>query len=416
LEKPNPYQLNGKKILLVFQPSIKHSARVRQEIDILQSAGAEIDLVSIRPNERLNLNGAIYQVNSFEPQEEASRQIASSNHPFKPIRVLSNVIRNMLRKVLSWSPITVAKSSLYYFLLEHVSQYDILWVYDVYGLPSTVQAVKRLRGARPRIVYETQDLVPEYFFAGKKSQRRKVDEKKTISYVDAMITAGKAYEEYYSGRYSNVPAISKIFVWPNFTQPIAGFSPNVSRPRKLIFYGGLSFNRPIRELIFALAEVKQDFICHFVGQNLSPNLFEEAVLEAGMRDKIQYIGHIDPEGGVEFVSEYDLGIVALSGSDENERRAPASKVGTYLAAGLGIIASDLPGIRSMLANEGNVIYVEGMQEANWTEAVELALAADDALLLEMKHKSYELGVSLRDSARSIDYVQTFSRLLEFEGK
>lgn len=400
-------KLAHKRILLIFQASIGHSPRIMREISILNSAGAAVDIVSTLPNDTHGLLGHAYRIDSFEPQDAVSAKILSSNHPLRALRIGSNFVRNTLRKFLSARALLRGKSDLTEFLIENKGRYDVWWVYDSYGLNSARQAKKLLGAHAPKIVYETQDLVPEYFFGKTMSQRRKKWERESIAVADRMITAGDLYCEYYKEQYPKASAAASIFVWPNYSETIVPPRMEHNKPRTFIFYGNIAHNRPILPLIEALSLVDGDYHFTFVGDNRIGKALTSAIAEHDLGSKVSYLGQVKPSEGLELVSDFDFGVVALSGSDENERRAPASKVGTYLAAGIGIIASDLPGIKNLLEDHSEAIFVEGVCPKKWAKAFEDAISMSEADLNNAKVKSHELAKDLRQSVNKDSYIDVF---------
>jgi len=408
MKKQANNSLCGKRVLLIFQANIEFSARVRREIDILQTAGATIDLVSTVSNAQVNLNGHVHQVRSFEPQDEILVQIPCSEHPHRALRILSNITRNAARKILRLPMTSRKKSALFYFLLQHLEAYDVLWVYDVYGLYSAVQAHKKVSGIKPKIVYEVQDLVSEYGFCKSLSRKRKKWESQAILQVDKIITAGELYRDYYIEHYPETTAVCDVLIWPNFAHALPEKDPKSNCPRRLIFYGNLAHNRPIEEILQGLSIVKGEYLFDFVGDNRISEIFYDTVDSLKLASKVRYLGQVDPSAGVELVSHYDFGVVALAGDDENERRAPASKVGTYFAAGVAIIASSTPGIENLTRQSGSTVYAEGNTPKDWAVAIERAISIPDDKLASMKGRSSIAGIELEQSANKEDYIGVFS--------
>ena len=111
-----------------------------------------------------------------------------------------------------------------------------------------------------------------------------------------------------------------------------------------------------------------------------------------------------------------MGIVALAGADENERRAPTAKAGTYLAAGLLVLASDLPGIRSVVGVGPHVEFVSPQSVEAWKEAFRRIAAMSDEDVA--RAKGVALETARLQSALSSDeiYVQVFRDAVSLQPK
>jgi glycosyltransferase involved in cell wall biosynthesis len=103
--------------------------------------------------------------------------------------------------------------------------------------------------------------------------------------------------------------------------------------------------------------------------------------------------------------------VALRGADENERRASTGKLFTYMAAGLAILGSDLPGIARLVRAHENGLLVEGMDAHSWANAIdELALMPTTAID-DMKRRSLAAADLYRWEKQEPTFVDEFVRAL-----
>jgi glycosyltransferase involved in cell wall biosynthesis len=148
-------------------------------------------------------------------------------------------------------------------------------------------------------------------------------------------------------------------------------------------------------LIEAMALVTSDVTLTLQGKNHIGEQPMERMEQLGVRDRVILLDPCPPEDIVEVAAQYDVGIVALRGADENERRAATSKLFTYIFAGLAVLGSDLPGIARVVNEHHNGVLVEGMEPAAWAAAIDRMAAMPIAELDAMKQRS--LGASAQYS-------------------
>ncbi len=194
---------------------------------------------------------------------------------------------------------------------------------------------------KTRVVYETVDLVPEYRYLGDEHRSRSLqEERRLIGRVDGFITACDWYADYYVERHGDVLRRPPV-VRDNMPRLLAEGVRATTRPLRMVFLGTLMFDRPVKELLQAMALSSADSTLTLQGKNLLGEAPAALISELGLQDRVEVVGPCPPSAIVETAASYDIGVVALWGRDENERRAATSKIFTYMAAGLAVF-----GIRS----------------------------------------------------------------------
>jgi glycosyltransferase involved in cell wall biosynthesis len=116
-----------------------------------------------------------------------------------------------------------------------------------------------------------------------------------------------------------------------------------------------------------------------------------------------------PEDIVTVASRYDVGIVALRGTNENERHATSAKLCTYMASGLAVIASDLPGIARVVSEAGNGLLVDDMRPESWATAIDQLASMNTDLVDAMRRRSLEEASRRSRSIQMPAFVDEFVR-------
>ncbi len=369
--------LAGVRICLVFEHSLSHYTRILMEIEALQAAGAAIQLLTshMTPEDApANIPQIVAPLDYSVPDAKTR---------WWPARIAHNMARKALHREIGLVcpgrhplPRVVALEKL-------AKQVDLFWVIDYPSLTTVVDAAKTTYA---RILYETVDLVPEYQY---RSRRELEGERRVIGRVDGFVTACDSYADYYVERYGGSVLRRRPVVRDNMPpRTVAKYKPSES-PLRLLFLGSLMFDRPVNEMIDAVALMDKNVTFAFQGKNYLGDEPLARIVELGLQDRVKVLEPCPPEEIVETAAEYDIGVVALRGENENERRASTSKLFTYLAAGLAILGSDLPGIARVVKRHSNGVLVGGMSAADWAMAMdELALMSNSAID-SMKQRSLD---------------------------
>ncbi|MHB1016854.1 MAG: glycosyltransferase [Coriobacteriia bacterium] len=354
--------LEGVRICLVFEHDLSHYTRIRQEMRALVDAGATVRLLTTHRVLSAAPEGVPVTVAPLDSS------IVDSTMRWRPARIAHNLTRNALNAALSRVAPTWNARRRIAALRRIAPQTDLFWVIDFPSLPTVIDAAK---AAGARVVYETVDLVPEYLYDGEAHRQRMLDEeRRLIGQVDGFVTACEGYADYYIERYSTELRGRRPVVRTDMPATQVDQPGTTGQSVKLLFLGSLMSDRPITELIAAISLTSSYVTLTLQGNNHIGDTADRLVRQLGLTDRIRILGPCAPEDVVAAASNYDVGIVALRGLDENERRASTTKLFTYMAAGLAIIGSDLPGISRVVREHHNGVLVRDMTPADWAAAID----------------------------------------------
>lgn len=138
---------------------------------------------------------------------------------------------------------------------------------------------------------------------------------------------------------------------------------------EVCYVGSIAAVRGIRELVRACALVRSDARLALAGQ------FSEPALEAEVRaypawDKVRSLGHQDRAGVRAVMAGAMAGLVTLH-PERNYLDALPVKMFEYMAAGIPVIASDIPLWRGIIEASGCGVCVDPMNPAAIAEAIDL---------------------------------------------
>lgn len=289
-------------------------------------------------------------------------------------------------------------------------QVDLFWVIDYPSLTTVVDAAEKTRA---RVLYETVDLVPEYQY---RSRRELRGERRVISRIDGFITACDSYADYYMERYGDSMLSQRPVVRDNMPpKSVVKHKPSGS-PLRLLFLGSLMFDRPVKELTEAMALTTGSVTLTLQGKNYLGQEPLARIAELGLQDRVRVKGPCPPEEIVETAAEHDVGVVALRGENENERRASTSKLFTYMAAGLAVLGSDLPGIARVVKLHSNGLLVEGLSPADWAVAIDRLASMSATAIDSMKQNSLDAARLYAWEKQRPAFLAEFLRALDRTGR
>lgn len=393
--------LRGCRILLIFQNRLTYSVRLLENVRALRRAGAQVSLITA---DKANLNNPLFFHVDHVRSWEFPIQVGASSHQIWTVRVVSNILRGIFRRVFQYRINTFIGSELQRKLSKTAVDYDIFWIIDANSLPSAMTATKR---KNVRVVYETVDLVPEYRELPSLSRSRKRRERKLIPRVDGFVTAGEEYADYYVDSYGSSGLKGRPLVRENSHECIYDEVSPTHTPYEILFFGNIAPDRPIGTLLRAFSEVHSDARLTIMGRNLVDSLSFDLVDELGLANRVKIEDPCAPENGVAMAHRFDIGIAMLSGDNENERRAPTAKLCTYLAAGLAIVASDLPGMRTQVGS-AQAIFVKDCTVKAWADALNMITGMTPQQIDCMKISSLVRAKEIDLKPQLEKYVELFA--------
>lgn len=407
LETDEPL-LAGVEVCLVFEFSLSHYNRILQEIEALQSAGASVRLLtSFRESEPVPAGVARSVIPLANLDGPSGR--ADSTAQSRWVRLIDNALRSVAIPIANRMKSLRNTRNRLAAIKRLCRTVDIFWVIDYPSLPTVLRGT---RDTAARVVYESVDLVPEYVYRGEVFRRRSLaGERRRIGEVDGFITACDSYADYYVRTYEGVLKRRPV-VRDNMPKKLVQKPGATSRPLRLIFLGSLMPDRPVLELIRAMAIVSADVSLAFQGKNYLGSRPSALIEELGIGDRVRILEPCAPDDVVDEASAYDVGIVALRGADENERWASTAKLFTYMSAGLAVLGSDLPGIARVVGAAQNGALVAGTDPKQWADAIDSIASLPDQTIDAMRLRSLESAKPLAWSRQRSAFVAEFIRALD----
>ncbi len=222
--------------------------------------------------------------------------------------------------------------------------------------------------ARLRVYHVVDEYLGYAGVTGEQRARLKACEDQILAWADLVIAVTP---ELVAARSRSQAPVRLL---PNAAD-VSAFDAAVARPsdpglpRPVLGYAGLISARINLPALAGLAESRPDWSLALVGDVMAAGC--EAELDRLTRlPNVRLLGAQPASAVPATVAGWDLGLIPYRLSDETRFASPL-KMYEYLAAGLPVVAADVPAVREFAA------FVEVVDEGgDWTLAVERALAGD----------------------------------------
>lgn len=160
--------------------------------------------------------------------------------------------------------------------------------------------------------------------------------------------------------------------------------------RSLIYTGQLYPWKGVDVLIKALREIPDAMLTIVGGLSYEKDIYrlKRLVKKITIEDRVQFIGFIPHRDIKKYLEEADIGVIPLADNVTSRYFTSPLKMFEYMAAGLPIIASDLPTIREVLIDHENAVLVKPGDPKDLAHGIR-ELLDNRELANKLSQKAYE---------------------------
>ncbi len=231
---------------------------------------------------------------------------------------------------------------------------DLFIAHDLPMLPVAVEAKRRYGG---KVLYDSHELFPDQLWTVKESRMWRNLEQRYIGTVDAVVTINPSIARDMEKRYGlgQVEVIHNA-EWVSDGDPVRGqcfhkilsLSPEV---RVVLYQGRLSFGRNLQTLVQAMVHVADPTIhLVFLGDGPVRDRLLGEISRLGLESRVHMLKAVPQEVLLEYTASADLGVIPYQNTCLNHYYCTPNKLFEFIAAGLPIIATDLPEIARIIGD------------------------------------------------------------------
>ncbi len=241
---------------------------------------------------------------------------------------------------------------LYRRALQELRPADLFIAHDLPMLPVAVEAKRRYGG---KILYDSHELFPDQEWTAQESRMWHKLEKTYIGKADAVVTINPSIAREMEGRYG-LKRVEVIYnaEWVSDEAPERGrrFHDILSLPpeaRVVLYQGGLSFQRNLKGLVQAMVHVADPAIhLVFLGDGPARGGLRNEISRLGLQSRVHMLDAVPQEELLAYTASADLGVIPYQNTCLNNYYCTPNKLFEFIAAGLPIIATDLPEIARII--------------------------------------------------------------------
>jgi glycosyltransferase involved in cell wall biosynthesis len=365
------------RVAMLLQKSSRFDNRVLREARALAAAGHDVTVVELAPPAP-DRGGEPFALASALPAGWVKRFV-----PFKLHRLVSGL--SIARRAARLRP-------------------DVVHAHDVAMLPSSWLAA---RLARARLVYDSHEYsagVP--WRSGAMRRLVALVERLFVPRADAVVTVSDGIAARLAQRFRLRRAPLVVRNLPDLPGPETGASElrrglGIGDAGLVLHQGAPAPHRGCETLIRAI-EALDGVHLVFLGEGEPPYMTALRLL-AAPSERIHFVPARPPEALLAATAEADVGVSLLEDVCENHRLALPNKVFEYVAAGVPVVASDLPGLRALVERYRIGWLVDPSDAASVAEGIRTALA---------ERGDPQLRDALAAAARELSWDAERPRLLE----
>jgi len=331
----------------------KIDRRILLEADSLEAAGWEVTIIAmpLAPGE-MDTDPRIVRIDADNLLSNRGNFFL---HAYRWLRQRVPQSGWLMRKIkaIAWRYVVDQESFFVKLFSSATSRFspDIFFAHDLAMLPVARLASQR-SGAK--LIYDSHELYSEQEFSAREKQRWTEIEAKHIRACDAVITVNPSIAKELERRYGlhgvnviyNAERSRRSLERKGLFHRAFELSPD---QKVILFQGGLLAGRNLEVLVEAMGHVRNPILNLVIlgdGQLSAP--LKRLVEKLGLSDRVHLHPAVPQEQLLAFTASADAGVIPYQPNCLNNYYCTPNKLFEFIAAGVPIVASDLPELRRMI--------------------------------------------------------------------
>ncbi len=342
-------------VMLTFDRQIDR--RILLEADSLESAGWKVVIVAMPLDQPAsNEDPRIIRLNSGQAEavrENLVLQVYAWIRRYVPMNGL--LMRSLKR--FAWRYFVDQESFFTKLYADTALSYSaaVFVAHDLPMLPVAQLAADRC-GAK--LVYDSHELYAGQELSKREKRRWSEIEARYIRSCDAVITVNRSIASELERRYGidGVEVILNAEKTAKLPEKTRLFHEKFGLPeqsRILLLQGGLSAGRNLETLVEAMRLLKNDEICLvMLGDGALKKSLQKRASSAKLSERVFFHPAVPQAELLFYTAAADAGVIPYQATCMNNYFCTPNKLFEFIAAGLPILASDLPEMRSLVQQQG----------------------------------------------------------------
>jgi glycosyltransferase involved in cell wall biosynthesis len=214
--------------------------------------------------------------------------------------------------------------------------------------------------------------------------------------VDAVLTVNAAYAGLLAKQFGIAPPPVVLNTPDRYTPPSP--PPDLIRDalglgqdvRIVLYQGGLFSDRGIEQGMEAILQVEHAvFVLMGVG-NVTPEITRLAA-EERMRGRVSFVDPVPPEVLLDWTASADVMLMAIQPTTVNHQFTTPQKLWEAIAAGVPVVATDLPGMAAVVRETGCGVLVDATDPTDIARGIRAIVDAPAEERRAMRERTWRAG-------------------------
>jgi glycosyltransferase involved in cell wall biosynthesis len=284
---------------------------------------------------------------------------------------------------------------------------DICHANNLSSLPAAIACKVRFGS---KVIYDAHELETHRAGMSKFARLRAgLVERALIRHTDRVITVSDSIAAYLAGRYGiRVPQVVRNVAAVSASAKTIDTGSSKSAGMTILHLGLIGPRRGLEQLIDALPLV-EGVRARFVGPGSEYSaVLRDRARERGVLDRFEIEDLVPPDAVNSLMTDVDAGYCGTTDTPLSYRFSLPNKLFSYLAAGVPVVASDLPEVRSLLGGTGAGALFELRSLESLAAAIRAVMCGDRVALRERARKLAEANSWEREQQRLLDVYAELS--------
>lgn len=376
----------------MLTPDRQIDRRILLSANSLEEAGWDVTIIGMPLDEPAKDDPRVQRIGSKADPMSRENRVLDAYRWVRGHLPMNGLLMRWMKR-LTWRYLVDQESFYSKLFYSTASQYAPR-VFVANDLPMLPVARQLAQECGARLVYDSHELYSEQEFSERERRRWSQIEAKYIGACDAVITVnpsiaaelvqrygiGNVNVIYNAERTSQVPAVTRCL------HEVFGLPPE---KKIILLQGGLSAGRNLKTLVNAMCYVRNEAVVLAVlGDGLLLGSLQKLALQPEFRGRVYFHAAVPQNELLALTAAADAGVIPYQATCLNNHYCTPNKLFEFIAAGLPVLATDLPEIRRIL--EGQKIGLVG----DTSSPQKLAALIDDFFSDQQRFANWKANVVL----------------------
>jgi glycosyltransferase involved in cell wall biosynthesis len=341
--------------VVMLTPDRQIDRRILLQADSLEAAGWEVTIIAMPLDTKTDDDRRVVRIGSDTSKAKREHLVVDAYRWVRGHLSMDGCLMPFMKR-LAWRYL-VDQESFYTKLFYSTASCYSPKVFVANDLPMLPVAAQVATACGARLVYDSHELYSEQEFSEREKRRWAEIEAKYIGACDVVITVNQSIAAELKRRYG-IDDVSVIYSAERATAPplrrrlfhdVFGLGAD---KKVLLLQGGLSASRNLETLVDAMGHVQNtSVVLVILGEGL---LLKKLQAKAKLNELsgLVYFHPAVPQKDLQaFTAAADAGVIPYQATCLNNFFCTPNKLFEFIAAGIPILASDLPEIRCMIQGQ-----------------------------------------------------------------